>query len=56
MTSYKMSINCVWLLITGGASSIRYISSPDILNVLELGMRSNQETKHMMPYGYELSL
>ncbi len=39
MTSYKMSTNCVWLLITGGGDSGNLmIASPDILNLIELGM------------------
>ena len=39
MTSYKMSTNCVWLLITGGVDSDDDdIASPDILNLTELGM------------------
>ena len=38
MTSYKMSTNCVWLLITGGRDSKDFIANPDILNVIELGM------------------
>ena len=36
MTSYKMSTNCVWLLITGGGEFM--IASSDILNLIELGM------------------
>ena len=38
-TSFKMSANCVWLLIIGGVDdSEMAIASPEIVNLVELGM------------------
>ena len=38
-TSFKMSANCVWLLIVGGVDDSELaIASPEIVNLVELGM------------------
>ena len=52
MTSFTVSVNCVWLLITGGATCTKVgapITGPNTVMIVELG-KKNTSQLHITVY------
>ena len=50
MTSFTVSVNCAWLLITGGATEVGVpITGPNTVMIVELG-KKNSSQLHITVY------
>ena len=43
MTSFTVSVNCVWLLIAGGAKGDVLVTSPNTVMIVELGKKNTSQ-------------